>query len=92
MIDYFLKFTSKHEMEKKFLKHNMMQSTVEIEIDFIGDLIIKEPVVDQNFHIIEESIVDTNYHVNLRCRNPLPPEILNDLPIINPKTPKRLFA
>lgn len=92
MIDYFLKFSSKYEMQQKFIKHKLFEHQPYIEIDLIGELILQDPILDENFNIIQDAIIEPSYHVNLRCSESLSETIINDLPLIYPKTPKKIFA
>ena len=93
MIDYFLRTSTKSNMEACLIaagvaKRNASGAVIgqwnggRVDIDFIGSI------------YFDGEVVDSRYHTNLRVCGDLTQDQLDELPILDPapNTPMRVFA
>ena len=93
MIDYFLRTSTKSNMESCLLAAGVATRNASggmigqwkggrVDIDFIGSI------------YSDGEVVDSRYHANLRVCGDLTQDQLNELPILDPAptTPMRVFA
>ena len=97
MIDYFLRTSTKSNMEACLLAAGIATRNASgdiigqwnggrVDIDFIGKIY---GIVDK-----ESVVIDDHYHANLRVCGDLTQDQLDELPILDPapSTPMRVFA
>ena len=99
MIDYYLRTNTKAAMQNAFLAAGIAVQGIDGEVvDFNGirlDIGWLGPISRPDPNDPEgPPIVDNRYHANLRVEGELPPEVLEELPILDPSpsNPIRVWA
>lgn len=99
MIDYYLRAATKIAVQNAFLAAGIKVQGIDgevtefngtrIDIGWLGPVSRPDPNDPEG-----PPIVDSRYHVNLRVSGELPPEVLAELPILDPppSVPMRVWA
>jgi hypothetical protein len=100
MIDYYLRTTTEAAMANAFLAAGITIPTVDGQIidgtviDYNGIRLDLGWIGPVTRIVDEEPVTDNRFHANLRVSGELPPEVLAELPILDPPpaVPMRVWA
>lgn len=99
MIDYYLRANTEAAMKNSFLAAGITVEGIDgevvdfngirLDIGWLGPISRPDPADPEG-----PPIVDSRYHANLRVSGELPPEVLAELPILDPPPtiPMRVWA
>jgi len=95
MIDLYLRANTADEFKQhcSFLwdGKDWIRMTDKFVADFIGSIVLKNAVIDDEFNIIEPPVFDNGFHINIRCTEEVAALIPDEFKVY-PETPYRVWA